>query len=65
MKRDSSDAQVPQHQRHPLGVVARAAENDERVTGQLIKDGHQVTVLRWNKHGFRFKRGKQKDIKRT
>lgn len=27
MKRDSSDAKVPQQQRHPLGIVTRAAEN--------------------------------------
>lgn len=45
MKRDGGDAEVPQHQRHPLGVVARAAENNEGVTRQLVQDGHQVTVL--------------------
>lgn len=29
MKGDSSDAKVPQQQRHPLGIVTRAAEDDK------------------------------------
>lgn len=45
MKRDSSDAKVPQQQRHPLGIVTRAAEYYKRVACQLVQDGDQVTVL--------------------
>lgn len=45
MQRDSSDAEVPQQQRHPLGCVTRAAENNKGVPGQLVQDGNQVAVL--------------------
>lgn len=45
MKGDSCDAQVPEHQRHPLGVVTGAAEDHEGVSRQLIEDGHQVAIL--------------------
>lgn len=65
MKGDGSDAQVPQHQRHPLGVVARAAKNHEGVPGQLVQNGHQVTVLQHDtqfKHTTRKKKEKSFQI---
>lgn len=59
MKRDGGDAQVPQHERHPLGVVTRATENHEGVPGQLVQDGHKVTVLQLNRQ-FKTRRQKNK-----
>lgn len=56
MKGDSSDAKVPQQQRHPLGVVTCAAENHERIAGKLVQDGHQVAVLPQNTHMHSVKR---------
>lgn len=49
MQRDGGDAQVPEHQRHPLGVVTRAAKNHEGVPSQFVQDGNQVTVLQQSK----------------
>ena len=48
---DGGDPQVPEQQRHPLGVVARAAEDHEGVAGQLVQNGHQIAVLQENR-GF-------------
>lgn len=45
MERDRCDAEISQQQCQPLGIVARAAENDEGVAGKFVQDGNQVTVL--------------------
>ena len=46
MQGNGTKAEVPEHQRQPLCVVAGGGKNDEGIATQLIENVNQVHILR-------------------